>query len=121
VPLDGTIELSVRVRNTSDRDGTEVVQLYLHDPVASVVRPVQRLVGFRRVDLAAGESVDLAVSVPTDLLNFTGRNGDRIVEPGEVVLGFGRSSADIPITHIVELTGATRTVGFDRKLHALWS
>jgi beta-xylosidase len=38
-----------------------------------------------------------------------------------VVLGFGRSSADIPITHTIELTGATRTVGFDRELHARWS
>ncbi len=47
---EGTVEVAVRVRNTGDRPGAEVVQLYLHDPVATAVRPVQRLVGFARLD-----------------------------------------------------------------------
>ena len=54
---EGTVLLSLTVENTGDRAGAEIVQLYLHDPVASVVRPVQRLVGFQRVELEPGASV----------------------------------------------------------------
>ena len=56
--------------------------------------------------------------ITRDLAAFTARDGARTVEPGEIVLGLGRSSADIAITHSVQLTGAPRTVGFDRALHA---
>ena len=118
VPTDGTATASIRVRNTSTLAGTEIVQLYLHDPVASVVRPVQRLVGFVRLDLSPGESMDVAVEVPADLACFTGRTGTRIVEPGVIELRFGASSSDIRVVHAVTLTGATREVGFDREHHA---
>jgi beta-xylosidase len=56
-----------------------------------------------------------------DLASFTSRAGRRIVEPGEIVLGFGRSSGDIPITTSVRLRGEVRTVGYDRELHATFS
>ena len=79
----------LRLRNTGDRSGTEVVQLYLHDPVASVVRPVQRLIGFARVDLEPGQGAEVRFTVPADLASFTSRSGARIVEPGELVLGAG--------------------------------
>jgi beta-xylosidase len=118
IATDGTAELALSVRNSSDRDGTEIVQLYLYDPVASVVRPVQRLLGFARIDLAAGASARVTVRVPADLTSFTGRSGERIVEPGTIELRVGRSSTDIRVTHTVELTGPTRVVGFDRELHA---
>jgi beta-xylosidase len=118
VATDGTASLEMSVRNTSDRAGSEIVQLYLHDPVASVVRPTQRLLGFTRIDLEPGEEVAIAVEVPVDLVNFTSRDGHRVIEPGEIVLGLGRSSADIAITHTVQLTGPRRTVGHDRELHA---
>jgi len=109
----------VRVRNSGDRGGAEVVQLYLHDPVASVVRPVQRLVGFARVSLEPGEAVDVSFTVPADLASFTGRAGARIVEPGEIVLSVGRSSADLAFSHTVRLSGAVRTVDHTRRLHAV--
>ena len=118
VATDGTISVGLSVRNTGHRAGAEVVQLYLHDPVASVVRPTQRLLGYTRVDLEPGEEVELTIEVPADLVNFTSRDGERIVEPGAIVLGLGRSSAVIPITHTVQLTGPLRTVGHDRELHA---
>jgi beta-xylosidase len=117
----GGVELSLTVRNTGDRSGADVVQLYLHDPVASVVRPVQRLIGFRKVRLEAGESCRLSVLVSAELASFTGAGLRRIVEPGELVLGFGRSSADIPLMHTVTVTGATRVLGPHRALHPLWS
>ncbi|MFC7472072.1 fibronectin type III-like domain-contianing protein [Actinomadura keratinilytica] len=50
-PTDGEFALSCTVRNTGGREGTEVVQVYLHDPVASVVQPVRRLIGYVRLDL----------------------------------------------------------------------
>jgi len=116
----GSVELSLTVRNTGDRPGADVVQLYLHDPLASVVRPVQRLIGFQKVRLGAGESARLRVRVPAELAAFTGRDLRRIVEPGDLVLGFGRSSADIPLTHTVAVTGATRVLGVHRELHPTW-
>ncbi|MET1051733.1 MAG: glycoside hydrolase family 3 N-terminal domain-containing protein [Mycetocola sp.] len=117
VPVTGSATVGVTVRNTGDRAATEIVQVYLHDPVASVVRPTQRLIGFSRVELEPGESVALSIEIPADLTSFTGRNGDRIVEPGEIVIGLGASSSDIRVSRSVRLTGDTRTVGVDRELH----
>ncbi|WP_033196999.1 beta-glucosidase family protein [Agromyces italicus] len=118
---DGAFRLSLTVRNTGDRAGAEVVQLYLHDPVASVVRPRQRLVGFRRLELEPGASARVAVEVSADLASFTGRDGLRIVEPGALVLGFGRSSGELPLTATVELTGPVRVVDHTRQLHPAWA
>ncbi|WP_146362674.1 beta-glucosidase family protein [Arthrobacter yangruifuii] len=115
--VDGETSVSVTVANTGARDGVEVVQLYLHDPVASVVRPVQRLAGFARVPLAAGASARVSFAVPADAASFTGRNGVRIVEPGELELRLGVSSTDIRATAGVTLTGTVREVDHTRRLH----
>ncbi|MEJ3404295.1 glycoside hydrolase family 3 N-terminal domain-containing protein [Rathayibacter sp. YIM 133350] len=115
---DASVQVWIEVANTGDRAGSDVVQLYLHDPVASIVRPVQRLIGFARVDLGAGERVRVRFEVPADLTSFTGADGRRIVEPGEIVLGFGRSSGDIVSAHSVRLTGEVRHVDHTRRLHA---
>ena len=117
ISVDGVATVGLRVRNTGERRGAEIVQVYVHDPVASVVRPVQRLVGFHRVELEPGESVDLSIHVPADVTSFTGRDGQRVVEAGEIVIGLGASSTDIRISHAVRLTGDTRRVGFDRAFH----
>ncbi|MGY1794724.1 glycoside hydrolase family 3 N-terminal domain-containing protein [Geodermatophilus sp. SYSU D00525] len=114
---DGTAELEVELRNDTDREVTEVVQVYLHDPVAEVVRPVQALVAARRVDLAPGSTATVRFSLHADLTSFTGRDGARIVEPGEVELRVGASSADVRETLRFTLTGGRRTVGFERVLH----
>ena len=87
-------------------------------PVASVVRPVQRLIGYARVPLAAGEAARVSFVVPADAASFTGVDGRRVVEPGEIVLGFGRSSADIPVRAAVRIVGAKRVVDHTRALHA---
>lgn len=116
VPTDGVIEVSLTVSNGTGRDGADVVQLYLHDPVASVVRPEQRLVGFARVELAAGESARVSFSVSADLASFTGRSGQRIVEPGALVLGLARSAGDIVFALETELTGPERAVDHTRVM-----
>jgi len=121
VPIDGAATLALAIKNVGSRAGTEVVQLYLHDPRASVVRPVQRLIGYARVDLEPGAETIVSVTVPADLTAFTGRGGIRIVESGEIVLGFGRSSSDIPIAQTFTLMGQTRTVDHNRALHATFT
>ncbi|PSL53883.1 beta-xylosidase [Saccharothrix carnea] len=115
-PADGEVEVSCLVRNTGDRSGAEVVQLYLHDPVASVTRPVRQLVGFARVELAAGAATEVTFRLHADRTSFTGRDGKRVVETGDVVLQVGCSSEDIRWEHKVPVTGEPRVVGHDRVL-----
>ncbi|MBD8024694.1 beta-xylosidase/alpha-l-arabinosidase [Microbacterium gallinarum] len=115
---DGSVTVSIHVGNAGERDGVEVVQLYVHDPVASVVRPVQRLIGYARVPLRVGERVRVSFEVPADLVSFTGADGRRRVEPGAIDFGFGRSSAEIVATRTVRVTGDVRHVGSGRALHA---
>jgi beta-glucosidase len=114
---DGTTEVEVELRNDTDREVTEVVQVYLHDPAAEVVRPVQALIAARRVDLAARSAATVRFTLHADLTSFPGRDGARIVEPGEVELRVGASSADVREALPFTLTGDRRTVGFERRLH----
>ncbi|MFF8540781.1 glycoside hydrolase family 3 N-terminal domain-containing protein [Streptomyces werraensis] len=118
---DGEFTASLTVRNAGERAGTEVVQLYLHDPVASVVQPVQRLVGYARLELAPGEERRVRVTVPADVASFTGRDGRRIVEPGELELRLAASSTDTRLTATVTLTGPVREVDHTRRFHAEFS
>jgi beta-xylosidase len=116
VATDGRVEISCRVTNTGDRAGAEVVQLYLTDPAASVVRPVRQLVGFARVELEAGCAATVRFSVHADRTSFTGRDLRRIVEPGDLELAVGASSEDVRLRGRVRLVGPVRVVGHDREL-----
>jgi beta-xylosidase len=118
LPTDGTAEVSVTIRNVGGRAGTEVVQVYLHDPVAQVTRPVTALIGYQRVTLAPGESGQVRFTLPADLFSFTGRAGTRIVEPGRIELRLGSSSRDTPVVLPIELTGPERTITGARQLTA---
>ncbi|KOV31578.1 beta-glucosidase [Streptomyces sp. XY431] len=115
---DGGFGLAFTLRNTGERSGTETVQLYLHDPVASVVQPVQRLIGYRRITLDAGERTRVRIGVPADLASFTGRDGRRIVEPGALELRVAASSTDVRLTATVRLDGPVRVLDHTRRLHA---
>jgi beta-glucosidase len=116
VPTDGEFTVSVRVRNTGPRAGAEVVQLYLHDVLAQVVRPVRQLAGFARVRLEPGEDVMVRFRVHADRTAFTGRDLTRIVEPGDIEVLVGTSAADLPCRGTVRLVGPLRVVGHDRRL-----
>jgi beta-glucosidase-like glycosyl hydrolase len=111
VDMAGEIRLRFTIRNTGARKGVAVPQLYVRDLLASVVRPVKELKAFGRVELAPGERARVAFAVPADMLCFTGIEGRRIVEPGEVELQVGVSSADIRLRATVTLTGGARTLG----------
>lgn len=104
------------VHNTGDRAGAEVVQLYLHDPVASVTRPDVRLIGYQRVELGVGEASRVTFRFHADLSSFTDRSGRRIVEPGVLELRLAASSADVRHTARLHLTGPVREVGAGRRL-----
>ncbi|MFI9750845.1 beta-xylosidase/alpha-l-arabinosidase [Streptomyces collinus] len=114
---DGSHDVSVTVRNTGGRAGAEVVQLYLHDPVASVTRPDVRLIGYRRVELAPGEAARVTFRFHADLSSFTDRSGRRVVEPGALELRLAASSTDVRHTAHLTLTGPVRETGADRRLH----
>ena len=114
---DGEVTIGLTVRNTGDRAGTEVVQLYLHDPVASTTRPVNRLVGYVRVPLGSGVSSRVEFTMPADVTSFTGRDGARVVETGELELRLGASSSDIRLSSTVTMTGTARVVDHTRRLH----
>ncbi|GGZ57993.1 beta-xylosidase/alpha-l-arabinosidase [Streptomyces bluensis] len=116
IGTDGTYDVSVTVRNTGDRAGAEVVQLYLHDPVARVTRPDMRLIGYQRVDLAPGEARRVTFRFHPDLSSFTDRTGRRVVEPGALELRLAASSADVRHTARLTLTGPERVLGPDRRL-----
>nr|WP_327535879.1 glycoside hydrolase family 3 N-terminal domain-containing protein [Nonomuraea solani] len=117
-PVDGEVSAGITVRNTGERAGAEIVQLYLHDPVAQVTRPVVRLIGYARVPLEAGESARVTFTVPADVTSFTGTHGRRVVEPGDVELRFGRSSAEAAASLPLRLVGPEREVGHQRRLQA---
>ncbi|QKV96511.1 glycoside hydrolase family 3 C-terminal domain-containing protein [Streptomyces sp. NA02950] len=89
-----TVQVAVAVRNTGRRTGDEVVQLYLRDPVASIVQPVRRLCGFRRVTLDAGKSTTVRFRLSAEDLGFWthDRDGNFAVEKGEIRLYAGNSS-----------------------------
>ncbi|MGY4983684.1 beta-xylosidase/alpha-l-arabinosidase [Streptomyces sp. 900105755] len=118
---EGSFRIAFEVRNTGERSGCEVVQFYLHDPVASVVQPMQRLVGYRRLPLETGEVCRVLLELPADLASFTGRTGRRIVEPGELELRISASSTDHRITVPLRLTGQVREVDHTRRLHPVVS
>ena len=88
----GRFAAAVTVTNTGTVAGADVVQLYGHDVVASVVRPVVQLLGYARVELAPGESCRVRFDVPTTRLAFAGRSGTRIVEPGRTEVWVGSHS-----------------------------
>lgn len=111
IAADGTIEISATVTNVGDRDGKEVVQLYLSDPVASVVRPLKRLVGFTKIALAAGESARVSFHLHADRTSFLGPDHRRIVEPGEFRVRVGSSSEDVTLEGSFRVSGELRVVG----------
>lgn len=115
VPVDGEFTVHVRVRNTGAVAGAETVQLYFTDPVAQVTRPVRALLGFAKVALEPGAEATVRFDVHTDRLAFTGLAGQRIVEPGEIVLYAGSSSGDTPAEARVELVGAQRDAAVLRQ------
>lgn len=112
----GEVAMTFTVRNTGGRTGVAVPQIYVRDQLASVVRPVKELKGFARLTLDPGKAADVTVTVPVDMLSFTGKAGLRLVEPGTFDLMVGASSADIRLTGAVTVVGETRVLPRDWRM-----
>ena len=93
VSPNGRVQASVDVTNTGKARGDEVVQLYLHDPVASISQPVRRLRGFERVTLDPGARRTITFTLDRSDFGFYDNRGRFVVEPGEIDLYAGDSSA----------------------------
>lgn len=117
-PTDGILTLTATLRNDGDRDTSEVVQVYLHDPLAEVVRPEQYLIAAARVPLAPGEQKAVRLTLHADLACYTGLDLRRRVDPGAVELRVGASSVDHRAVFRTEMTGPVRFVGAERELEA---
>ena len=100
---DGQIKVTVPVTNTGSRDADEVVQLYLHDVVASIARPVKELKDFARISLRAGETRNVTFTITADKLKFYNSELQYVCEPGEFQIMVGPNSRD------------TQTAGFTLK------
>ena len=116
IATDGTAVISCTVRNTGTRSGAEVVQLYLSDPVAQVVRPERWLAGFARVPLDPGQARRVTFRLHADRTAFSGRTGTRVVEPGEIAVAVGGASDQLPLRGAFTIRGPERPVGRGRIL-----
>lgn len=92
------VKASVRVKNMGTLRGKEVVQLYIHDELASVAVPVKQLKGFEKIDLLPGESKVVHFEVPASELSLWNKEMKEVVEPGWFTLMVGRSSEDIKLS-----------------------
>jgi beta-glucosidase len=101
---DGTVEVSAEVKNEGAVAGDEVVQLYIHDPVASIEQPVRRLRGFQRVTLEPGETKSVKFRLGPSDVGFYDEVGNLVVEPGQIEVFVGDSS-EAPLIGTFEVTG----------------
>jgi len=90
----GTLKVTVDVKNSGSMAGTEIVQLYIRDLVASVTQPVRKLVDFKRVDLSPGETKTVEFDLPASKLGFYNEQGQYVMEPGSFSLWVARDSSD---------------------------
>ena len=111
---DGTFTASVTVTNTGKVAGSDIVQLYGRDVVASITRPVAQLLGYQRVNLQPGESRRVTFTVPTTRFAFSDRTMARVVEPGDVQVWVASHSA---VPESADATAATGGVITSKKEH----
>ena len=91
---DGTIDASITVSNTGQRDGDEVVQLYIHQQAASIARPMKELRGFQRIHLKAGEQRRVTFRIGREQLQYMNAEGEPVFEPGRFDIMIGCNSVD---------------------------
>jgi beta-glucosidase len=103
VAANGAARVSCRVTNTGARAGDEVVQLYIHQELSPIARPVIQLAGFARVTLSPGESREVSFRLDTAQLAALDQNMRRTVEPGAYRIMIGASSKDIRLRGFLEV------------------
>ena len=94
---DGEIIVTAKIKNTGKVKGTEIAQMYIHDVVGTVMRPVLELKGFERVELDAGEEKTVSFTLPVEELKVVEQNLERVLEKGDFEIMVGGSSVDLPL------------------------
>jgi beta-glucosidase len=105
----GNVMISFEVSNVGDREGEEVAQLYLHDVIASLTRPVMELKRFKRIKLAPSESTVVRFQLTPDDLAFYDINMRKVVEPGDFEVMVGSSAGDIRLRGSFKVNSTIRT------------
>ena len=105
VAVGDAVQISLTVTNSGERDGDEVVQLYVRDKVASVTRPLKELKGFKRVPVCAGSSQTVTFTLFVNQLGFYNPEMEYVVEPGTIELMIGTSSEAIHLRTEIEVVG----------------
>jgi beta-glucosidase len=99
------VQVKVRVKNSGEIIGDEVVQLYTHQTYASIPRPLKELKGYQRLTLEPGEERQITFRLPVNMLAFYGHDLNLRLEPGEVEVLVGSSSEDIRLSDTFEIAG----------------
>ena len=97
------VHISVDIKNVGEREGAEVVQLYINDCISSITTPVKELKGFEKITLGPGEKKTAEFTVTAYQLSLLDRNMNRVVEPGTFEVMVGSSSEDIRLTGSFEI------------------
>lgn len=116
VDVHGVLHANFRVRNTGDRAGDEIAQVYVHDDLGSVARPVIQLAAFARVGLRPGETKTVKVEIDMRQLAFHDPDMQLVVEPGSMQLLVGASSTDIRLEDGFAITG--QRLPIRQRVHA---
>ena len=90
-----SVKVSCTIKNTGNVAGDEVIQLYIHDVLASVSQPVMQLKGFQRIHLNAGESKEISFMITPQMLSLLDKDLNHVVEAGDFRIMIGASSRDI--------------------------
>jgi len=109
------VAIEVDVKNVGEYESDEIVQLYLHDVLASRTRPIKELKGFKRVSLKPGEKKTIKFNLSTEQLVFYDKDMNLIVEPGTFEVMVGSSSEDIRLKGKFEVVGDIKKVGYNRR------
>ncbi|MDD4227466.1 MAG: glycoside hydrolase family 3 N-terminal domain-containing protein [Mariniphaga sp.] len=101
IKKDEIAEIRFTLKNTGKVRGDEVVQLYIHDELASVVRPVIELKAFKRVTLNPGQSKEIVLPLPYRSFGLWNRDLEYVVEPGEFIVFIGKHAADTKLEGVI--------------------
>jgi beta-glucosidase len=109
-----TVAISVDVKNVGHHTGDEVIQLYVHDVISTVTRPVKELKGFKRIPLKPGECKTVTFYLAVKQLAFYDRHMQLVVEPGKVEVMIGSSSTQIHWTGTLQIVGEITPIDADK-------
>ena len=114
VSADGTVNISLTVKNNGERPGDEVVQFYIRDEFADMPRPVKELKGFTRISLQPGETKQVIFHLPVNQLAYYDGDLKLVLEPGTFKVMIGSSSKDIRLEGEFAVSGKNKSLIRDR-------